>query len=66
MKRVPAGAHLSAPWFLSQRNAQTIEPTTAWAAVSQVGTLHTRFTIERTWASLKPTQEANSGDVTAQ
>ena len=31
IKRVAAGAHLPTPWFLSRRNVQTIEPTTAWA-----------------------------------
>ena len=30
MKRVAAGAHLQAHWLLSLRNAQMVEPTTAW------------------------------------
>ena len=34
MKRVAAGAHLPPLGFLSLRNAQTIELTTAWTAVS--------------------------------
>ena len=34
MKRVAAGAHLPTPWLFSLRNAQTIEPTNVWAAVS--------------------------------
>ena len=36
MKRPAAGAHLR--MFLSLRNAQTIEPTTAWTAVEALGT----------------------------
>ena len=34
MKRVAAGAHLPTPGIRNLRNAQTIEPTTAWTAVS--------------------------------
>ena len=37
MKRVAAGAHLPTPWFLCLRNAQTIEPTTAWTALEWSG-----------------------------
>ena len=32
-KRVAAGANLLTPCFLSLRNTQTIEPTTAWMGV---------------------------------
>ena len=42
MKRVVAGAHLPAPW-LFERNAQTIDPTTAWTAVSSLS-VNTRYT----------------------
>ena len=34
MKRVAAGAHLPTPWLFEPVNAQMIEPTTAWTAVS--------------------------------
>ena len=37
MKRVTTGAQLPSPWhFLSLQNAQTIQPTTAWTAVSSL------------------------------
>ena len=43
MKRVTAGAHRPTSWlFLSLRNAQTIEPTTAWTAAFQP-TASTRY-----------------------
>ena len=34
MKRVASGAHLPTPWLLSLSYAQTIEPTTAWADIT--------------------------------
>ena len=36
MKRVAAGAHRPTPRLFSLRNAQTIEPTTDWTAVSSL------------------------------
>ena len=48
MKCVAAGAHLATPCFLSLRNAQTIEPTTAWTAVSSP-ILGTRFYWVKHW-----------------
>ena len=34
MEREAAGAHLPTPWLLRRRNALTIEPITAWAALT--------------------------------
>ena len=34
MKRIAAGAHHPTPWLFELANSQTIEPTTAWTAVS--------------------------------
>ena len=34
MKRVAAGAYHPTPWLFERANDQTIDPTTAWTAVS--------------------------------
>ena len=46
MKRVAAGSHLPTPWFLSLPNAQTIEPTSAWPAVSTTSAI-ARYSFSR-------------------
>ena len=50
MKRVAAGAHLRLLGFLSLQNAQTIEPTTAWAAIYSFSA-STRYLFLVDWAA---------------
>ena len=64
MKGVVAGVHLLTLGFLSLRNAQTIEPTTAWFAVSSP-TVNTRYSflhLNGLGRSLQPRPGANSGE----
>ena len=61
-------AHFQFFGFLSLRNAQTIEPTTAWAAVSFPGS-STRYSFlhfSGLGRALQPRHGANSGEIAAQ
>ena len=63
MKRVAAGAHLPDLWLLSLRNAQTIEPTTAWTAVF-APSANTKYSPSNgTGRAPQPRLGANSGEV---
>ena len=63
MKCVDAGAHLPTPWLFRLRRVQTIEPTTAWAAVSSPSA-NTRYPISQ--LSGLERVEPNSGEGSAQ
>ena len=62
MKRVAAGAHHLG--FLSLRNAQTIEPTTAWTEVSSISA-NTRYSFLH-MSGVGRALWANSGEGSAQ
>ena len=64
MKCVAAGAHLATPCFLSLRNAQTIEPTNAWTAVSSLSA-STRYSFLN-MSEVGRALLANSGEGSAQ
>ena len=64
IKRVAAGAHLPHLGFLNLRNAQTIEPTTGWTAVSSPS-LRTGYTFLH-FSGVKRALLANSGEGSAQ